>query len=161
MAIPREELIEVLGVHLEAEHKLPPLAARIYGMLILAQPDGLTFEDCLDRLGASKSSVSTSLNLLLSMGIISYFTKHGDRRRHFSSTKEKNYFLTKLKENLKRLEAEKNIITLLVDHFSNNNPKKLEKGAAKIDLYLNYINLNRELLEDSITKLENIEEQLT
>ena len=66
----RRELIETLGVHLEAEYDLPPLAARIYADLVLTDDTGLTFEACLSNHGASKGSVSTALNLLQKMGII-------------------------------------------------------------------------------------------
>lgn len=144
---------------MEEEYKLPPLAARIYAVLILTAEEGLTFEDCIEKLGASKSSTSTSLNLLLSMGIISYFTKHGDRRRYFTATKRKNFFLTKLQENLKRLEAERNIITLMMDYFSSCNPKKIEEGKDKIEVYLDYVNQNKSLLKGSIKKFKTLEDQ--
>ena len=89
----KEEIIETLGLHLEKEHNLPPLAARIYAILILTDEDGITFEDCLEKRGASKSSTSTSLNLLLNMGLVTYFTKPSDRRRYFTTAKKKNFFL--------------------------------------------------------------------
>lgn len=157
MVPTKQELTETLGLHLEGEHKLPPLAARIYAILILTAQEGLSFEDCQDKLGASKSSTSTSLNLLLNMGIISYFTKHGDRKRYFTATKRKNFFLTKLQENLKRLETEKNIITLLVDFKSCNNPNIAQNDRDKVNVYLDYVNKNKSLLKDSIKKLKTIE----
>jgi len=159
MKTSKQELIEILGVHLEGEHKLPPLAARIYAILILTAEEGLTFEDILERSGASKSSVSTSLNLLLSMGMISYFTKHGDRRRFFSVKKDKNYFLTKLKENLKRLEAEKNIIDLMEEFLGCHHPEKLKASKGKVVIYRNFVSRNKDLLQDTIKRLETLEDQ--
>lgn len=159
MKTSKQELIEILGVHLEGEHKLPPLASRIYAILILTAEEGLTFEDILERSGASKSSVSTSLNLLLSMGMISYFTKHGDRRRFFSVKKDKNYFLTKLKENLKRLEAEKNIIDLMEEFLGCHHPEKLKASKGKVVIYRNFVSRNKDLLQDTIKRLETLEDQ--
>lgn len=156
MAKTKDELIETLGLHLEGEHNLPPLAARIYAILVMTNEDGLTFKDCLEKRGASKSSTSTSLNLLLNMGIVTYFTKPGDRRRYFTLAKKKTFFLTKLQENLKRLEKEKNIIISVMDYHETNSPKKFEEGKAKTNIYLDYIHKNETLLKESIKKLEII-----
>lgn len=156
MSKTKDELIEILGLHLEGEHNLPPLAARIYAILIMTNEDGLTFEDCLEKRGASKSSTSTSLNLLLNMGLVTYFTKPGDRRRYFTLAKKKTFFLNKLQENLKRLEKEKKIITMVMDYHKVHSPRKLEDGKARTSVYLDYVNNNEELLKKSISKLESI-----
>lgn len=156
MVKEKDELIETLGLHLEGEHNLPPLAARIYAIMILTEEDGLTFEDCLEKRGASKSSTSTSLNLLLNMGIVNYFTKPGDRRRYFALAKKKSFFLTKLQESLKRLETEKSIITLVMEYQKDHNPKRFEAGKDLTGIYLDYMNKNESLLKESIKKLETI-----
>ncbi|MEN9907679.1 MAG: hypothetical protein RLZZ540_820 [Bacteroidota bacterium] len=80
----REEIIELYGNHFEKLYNIPPLAARILGTLIIdGCKTGLTFESLVEKLGASKSSISTNLNLLLKMDKISYFTKAGDRKKYF------------------------------------------------------------------------------
>ncbi|GLU43369.1 GbsR/MarR family transcriptional regulator [Allomuricauda sp. NBRC 101325] len=152
----KEEIIETLGLHLEEEHNLPPLAARIYAILILTDKDGLTFDGCLDRLGASKSSISTSLNLLVNMDIVSYFTKHGDRKRYFTTAKKKTFFLSKLQESLKKVETEKHIITLVKDYHKQYCPKKYEEGQERTQVYLDYVNETEEILKKSVKKLESI-----
>ncbi|WP_375325780.1 GbsR/MarR family transcriptional regulator [Flagellimonas sp. GZD32] len=152
----KEEIIETIGLHLEEEHNLPPLAARIYAALILTDKDGLTFEGCLERLGASKSSISTSLNLLVNMGLITYFTKHGDRKRYFTTAKKKTFFLSKLQENLKRVESEKHIITLVMGYHQQHCPKKYEDGQIRNQIYLDYVHENEQILKKSIKKLESI-----
>ncbi|RIV70861.1 GbsR/MarR family transcriptional regulator [Flagellimonas aequoris] len=155
----KEEIIETLGLHLEEQQNLPPLAARIYAIMVLSDEDGLTFEDCLEKRGASKSSTSTSLNLLLKMGIITYFTKPGDRRRYFTLAKKKTFFLTKLQEFLKRLEAEKSVITLVMDYHKKHCPKKFEEGKERTGVYLDYMTSNEKLLKESIAKFEIIEQK--
>lgn len=156
MEYTKAEIIETIGVHLEQEQNLPPLAARIYAILILTDQDGLTFEDCLEKRGASKSSTSTSLNLLMNMGLINYFTKPGDRRRYFKTAKKKTFFLSKLQENLKRVEAEKNIITLVLNYHKKYAPNKYKDGQTRTEVYLDYANENEKILKKSIKKLESI-----
>jgi HTH-type transcriptional regulator, glycine betaine synthesis regulator len=46
-------------------------------------PDGMTFDDIVKFLNASKSSISNSLNYFLQRNRIVYFTKPGDRKRYF------------------------------------------------------------------------------
>ncbi|MBW8198763.1 transcriptional regulator [Flagellimonas abyssi] len=152
----KEEIVETIGLHLEEEHNLPPLAARIYAILILTDKDGLTFDSCLDRLSASKSSISTSINLLVNMGLVTYFTKSGDRKRYFKTAKKKTFFLSKLQENLKRIESEKHIITLVMGYHEQYCPKKFEEGQVRTRVYLDYVNETEKTLKKSIKKLESI-----
>ena len=105
----KKQLIEDMGIHFESQYSIPPLAARIYAGLILSEEDGTTFEDCQIKRQASKSSISTSLNLLLKIGMITYFTKSGDRKRYFKTADKNAFFLAKLEENLKKVERERKL----------------------------------------------------
>ncbi|KDN53902.1 GbsR/MarR family transcriptional regulator [Flavobacterium seoulense] len=92
----REELIEMFGIYFESLYNISPLASRILGTLIVEGcKSGLTFESLVEKLSASKSSISTNLNLLLKMEKISYFTIAGDRKKYFKaapiSDRLKNY----------------------------------------------------------------------
>lgn len=103
----KEELIEMFGRHFESLYNLPPLASRILGILILdCCKYGMTFEALVERLGASKSSVSTNLNLLLKLEKIQYYTLSGDRKKYFKPSP----FSDRLKNYLKMLEFEKAIL---------------------------------------------------
>lgn len=77
-----KQFVEEIGVQLESLGA-SPLQSRIIGLLILHTPEGLTFDEIVEFLGASKSSVSTALNFFLSSKHIVYFTKPGDRKRYF------------------------------------------------------------------------------
>ena len=92
-------LVEELGVHLEHVDNLAPLASRIFIYLILNGTEGATFEELTEKLEASKSSISTSLQLLQSMGRITYYTKCGDRKRYFKVSA--NYFISRLDDQIK------------------------------------------------------------
>ena len=82
----KQEIIEMFGVHFEQLYNIPPLASRIIGTLIIdGCKSGLTFEELVDKLQASKSSISTNLNLLLKMEKINYFTIVGDRKKYFKA----------------------------------------------------------------------------
>jgi DNA-binding transcriptional regulator GbsR (MarR family) len=60
----REEIIEILGIHFESLYKISPLAGRILGLLIVdGCKSGLSFENIVEKLAASKSSISTNINL--------------------------------------------------------------------------------------------------
>ncbi|HTO15858.1 MAG TPA: ArsR family transcriptional regulator [Edaphocola sp.] len=79
----KKGLIESLGIYLEKDKKVSPMAARILSTLILSCDNGTTFEKLVHDLEASKSTISTHLTNLESQNIISYFTKCGDRKRYY------------------------------------------------------------------------------
>ena len=79
----RKQLIEKLGVHLEVKEQMAPVAARILATLILTGKQGITFENLVCELGASKSTISTHLTTLQAATRITYYTKSGDRKKYF------------------------------------------------------------------------------
>ena len=76
-------LVEKLGVQLEKEHKLAPVAARIFSTVIITGKKGITFDELVTGLNAGKSTVSTHLDHLQATNRIEYYTKSGDRKRYF------------------------------------------------------------------------------
>ena len=98
-------LVEELGVHFESNDNLPPLASRIIVYLILNGVEGATFEELVEKLEASKSSISTNLQLLQSIDRITYFTKCGDRKRYFKMSP--NYMISRMDERISLWEQEK------------------------------------------------------
>lgn len=77
------KLVEKLGVHLESRESLAPVAARILSYIILTGKRGATFEEMVEILCASKSTISNHLNHLQDLQKIEYFTKTGDRKKYF------------------------------------------------------------------------------
>lgn len=109
----REEIIELYGNYFEKLYNISPLAARILGTLIIdGCKTGLTFESLVEKLGASKSSISTNLNLLLKMEKISYFTKSGDRKKYFKPAN----LSERLSNIIKLIDSEMLIIDRLVSY---------------------------------------------
>ena len=92
----KSELIELFGIHFERLYNISPLGGRILATLVIdGCKSGLTFDTLVEKMQASKSSVSTNLNLLLKTGRIEYFTVAGDRKKYFKaaplSQRLKNY----------------------------------------------------------------------
>lgn len=79
----QSELIEKLGVFFEKEEHWSPIAARILAMITLAGKKGVTFDELVSTLCASKSTVSIHLDSLQKQNRISSYTLEGDRKRHF------------------------------------------------------------------------------
>jgi DNA-binding transcriptional regulator GbsR (MarR family) len=151
----REELIEMFGIHFERFHNLPPLASRIFATLILdCSRIGITFEDVLEMTGASKSSVSTNLNLLLKMGKISYYTLPGDRKKYFKPSA----FSERFSNYMKMIEFEKVIIDRMISYREKTARCTAEIGDfEKVKVYKQHILEMEELLIRTIEKFKEIE----
>ena len=149
----KNELVEMFGIHFESVYNLPPLASRILGNLIL-NCSGMTFENIIETTGASKSSVSTNLNLLLKFGKINYFTLHGDRKKYFRSAP----FSERLDNYVKVIRFEKQII----DKMERYREKTACNEAELCDLetvkeYRTHVLELEQFLHKSIEKFREIE----
>ncbi|MRI01345.1 transcriptional regulator [Kriegella sp. EG-1] len=150
----KDKLIEDLGIHFETEYDLPPLAARIFASLVLTEEDGLTFEDCIHKRGASKSSISTSLNLLLQREFVKYYTKSGDRRRYFILADKNTFFIKKLNRSLKHLEREGNILQKISEYNEKFRPEKHIENRKKREVYTKCILDMTSTLKTTIEELK-------
>ena len=153
--IVRADLIEEMGVYFEKSQNLPPLAARIYTMLILCPKPGHPFDDIVAMTKSSKSSVSTNLNLLLERGNIAYFTKPGDRRRYFKLSK--NFLELNLKKHKEIVSDELKMFKKIHTHNSQYNQVKYKDNEAFRDLYMNYLTNLLDNLESTIKKMNQLE----
>ena len=124
MNIQKKELIEKLGVNIEKFHNIAPVAARIFATLILAEKKGITFEELVKDLNASKSTVSTNLELLQSLNKVSYITHSGDRKRYFII--HPNLKLHFIDEIIDKWNKEKTIHLDIIDY-----KEKLKKTKGK------------------------------
>ncbi|WNM18900.1 GbsR/MarR family transcriptional regulator [Flavobacterium capsici] len=149
------ELIELFGIHFEQQYNIPPLAARILGTLIIdGCKSGLTFEELVEKMQASKSSVSTNLNLMQKMNLINYITVTGDRKKYFKASP----LSQRLKKYLTLVDNEK----ILIDKIINYREKNISCSQENINLqnsyaYKEHILDVEELLKKSIKKFEEIE----
>ena len=151
----REELIEMFGLHFELLYNLPPLGSRILGLLIIdGCKSGLTFEAIVEKMKASKSSVSTNLNLLLKMDKITYYTVAGDRKKYFKPSP----FSERLANYIKLLEFEKQIIDRLIDYREKTVSCSEEQyNMENVKAYKNHVCEVEELLIKTIDQFKEIE----
>ncbi len=75
-------MVESVGISHE-KAGMQPAAARIMGLLYVADKPELTFDEITDCLQIAKSATSNALNLLLQGEHIEYVTYLGDRKRYF------------------------------------------------------------------------------
>jgi len=147
----KKKLIEEIGVHFEKAHNLAPLAARIYVIMILSPNDGHTFDEIIEITQASKSSVSTQLNLLMQTNKVEYFTKPGDRKRYFRASK--TYLKNTLKENLDEIKEDIRLIEKVHEFNSTYNKEKFEATGGVGRLYKEYLIAQKENMEQTIQKM--------
>lgn len=153
----KEELIEMFGIHFESTHNVPRLAARIMGVLIIEHKSGMTFENLVEYMGASKSSVSTSLNLLLKMGKITYYTLPGDRKKYFRSSP----FSERFESYMKMIDYEKEIIDKMLVYRKKEEVETGDKFDYQYILaYKEHVLEMEAMLEKTITKFKEIEKNI-
>ncbi|SHI37490.1 DNA-binding transcriptional regulator GbsR, MarR family [Arenibacter nanhaiticus] len=150
-------LIEEMGVALEERADLTPLAARIYAALILSCYEGLLFEEIIAITQASKSSVSNNLNILVQLHYVEYYTRPGDRKRHFRTTK---YYVRNAMEQYEKLiERELDMVKKINAYNKEYNPQKFKNENSVGILFQEYLTEQREKIKTTIEGVKNFQKQ--
>jgi DNA-binding transcriptional regulator GbsR (MarR family) len=149
------ELREMFGDHFEKLYNIPPLAARIIGVLILdGCKSGLTFESLVETMGASKSSISTNLNLLLKMEKITYFTICGDRKKYFKAAD----LSKRLGSYMQLLASEMEIINRMIVYREHTASCPEEKcNLENVKAYKEHVNEVEKIFLNTIQKFQETE----
>lgn len=138
-----EELFQDLTKFYIETFSLSPLAAKIYAYLRFDfENRGICFDELVNVFQASKSSVSSSLNILLSNNFIKDINRIDERRRYFVMNQD--YVKIRFEGIVKRLRKEIEIIDKLSEYREDQN--------AALD---NRIKIYRSLLNENITTIEN------
>ncbi|MGB7394681.1 MAG: transcriptional regulator [Pricia sp.] len=137
----KERLIERLGVYIECRDQMAPVAARIVSTLILTGKKGMTFDELVENLSASKSTISTHVNYLQQVDRITYFTKPGDRKKYF--VMNPNAMIHVLDKMMENWERERNLHVEIMDYKKEINATLDEGDDSKFELefhreYLNF-----------------------
>ncbi len=153
----KAELVELFGVFFETTHHLPPLASRILANLIIdGCKVGLTFEDLVERMSASKSTVSTSLNLLLKTEKITYYTLSGDRKKYFKPSP----FSNRLQMYLKMIDLEKTIIDKMLHYREKTISCPEERcNLENLQEYQKHVLNVESIIENTIKRFKEIEQK--
>lgn len=153
----REELIELFGIHFENIGHLPPLGSRILATLIMDVCNRqYSFEDLVEQMAASKSSISSNLNLLLKMGKITYYTLPGDRKKYYRPSE----FSERFDNYLKMIAFEKDIIDRVLDY--RRQTVSCDAGSFELEksiVYREHVLEMEALLNKTIAKFKQIEKE--
>jgi DNA-binding transcriptional regulator GbsR (MarR family) len=127
-----KEHIEKVGVAME-QNGFPRMVGRVLGLLIVSEPPYQTFNDIQEYLQASKSSVSTALNTLITQGLVVYITLPGDRKRYFKFNAES--WLEMFKKDLCQFTVFKNLILECIEIRSKEDEQFNQALVDIADLY--------------------------
>ncbi|MBK5192257.1 MAG: transcriptional regulator [Flavobacteriaceae bacterium] len=151
MNIQKKELVEKLGVNFEKLNKLAPVAARIFATLILTEKKGITFDELVEDLNASKSTISTHLEHLQSLNKISYVTRPGDRKRYFII--HPNLILNIIEEMIEKWNNEKSIHQDIIN-YKEKRRQNTEKEEPECDIEFNKNSLI--FLDEATTAIQKL-----
>lgn len=151
----KKQLIEEMGVYFESQDILSPLSSRIFAYLALTGNSGASFDEIVEELEVSKSSVSTNLQLLQTMGRIGYYTKPGDRRRYFKIAEHN--MVNRLDDKVASWEREKVLHLKMLDYtklrFEHSTLTK-EEEQREMGFSTHYIEFLESMIEN-LKKLKN------
>lgn len=148
----KRKLIEEIGLNFQEKHNFTPLAGRIYAIMILSRGEGYSFEELMSLTEASKSSVSTNLNLLIQLKYVEFFTKPGDRRRYFRSTK--NYLKLTLKEHLLAIEEELRLVEKINKYNCEHNPQRFRKNESLGLIFQKHLEAQKKNIQATLQKMD-------
>ncbi|MHB1135272.1 MAG: GbsR/MarR family transcriptional regulator [Coriobacteriia bacterium] len=83
---PRGEPLDRLSGMLEAVG-FPHVIARVYAALTLAEDEGLSTTEIVDRLGVSKASISNAMQFLVGTELVERYRVPGTRESHYRMLK--------------------------------------------------------------------------
>ena len=126
---------------------LPPLAAKIYSYLIFDfERKGVPFDEFVEIFSASKSAVSSNLNLLLNLKIISDFNRIDERKRFFVMNEK--FMKIRFGEIITRMEDELSILNKLKDFRMTTDESSAQKFEIYQNLFQNNISNIKEMLDE-------------
>ena len=138
-------------------HHLSPMAARTLSVLAIeGSVEGLTFEGLIERLQASKSTLSTSINLLQDKELVYYETKENKRRKYFKSFP----FDKRFGEFLDLVRYEKDFTIRFESYMKEQNQREYifpQERINKMDVFLDFLTQIEELTQDFLEKLKQEE----
>ena len=145
MKIDKEIFRDMVKFYGDVLH-LPPLAAKIYSYLIFDfERKGVSFDEVVEIFSASKSAVSSNLNLLLNLNIITDFNKIDERKRFFVMNEK--YMRIRFDEIIEKMESELSILNKLKDFRNTTDEVALRKFTVYSNLFEKNISNIKETLD--------------
>lgn len=127
---------------------IPPLASKIYAYLLFDyRKVGITFDEFVEVLSASKSSVSTSISLLLNAQLITDHNKMDERKRYFFTNEE--YKKIRFEKIVQKMQDE----LKLLDDLEGFKKFKNDDYDDKMEAYKILLNKSIKNIQESLNKL--------
>ncbi|RKS98101.1 transcriptional regulator [Chryseobacterium defluvii] len=127
---------------------IPPLASKIYAYLNFDfDKVGITFDEFVEVFSASKSSVSTSISLLLNAQLIVDHNKMDVRKRYFFINDE--YRKIRFEKIVQKMQDE----LRLIDDLSKFKKGKENDYDEKMEVYISLLNKSITNIQESLNKL--------
>lgn len=147
----REEILKESAAFYGHFYGLPPLASKINSYLMFYfNREGKTFEELVEYFSASKSSISASLNTLLSLQLIKDITKPNQRKRYFITNDE--FAKIRLGNVAKRLRREAEILEQFGRYQDLTNQKE-NPDRLKWKIYKGLLKESADNIEETIKQL--------
>lgn len=151
----KEALLEDTAAYVARFFNYPPLTATIYAWLLLdISKKGTTFKELQDITQASKSSISSSLQVLTQNNHVEYITKLGERNRYYRLTNK--FILQRIQRTIENLQAERALMSRFREFILDQTPKCESIVKEKSAIYIEHIEKNISLLEETFEKLEEV-----
>ena len=153
------ELIEEFTNHFLETTKLPPLASKLFAYILVNKNlEGYTFDELVEIFNVSKSSISSSLNLLIKYDYIGQYSKIGERKRRYRLTPQQLPLrLKKIKNELSKEKYLSEKLFIFREELKDC-PENVHKEKAEI--YMNHLENAIQLIENTIQKLEKLNHKL-
>lgn len=149
-----ENLYQKLVNFYTDSYHLPPLAAKIYAYLTFDFNNaGVTFDEFVEVLKASKSSVSSNLQLLQTNGYLTVINKIDERKRFFIINPD--YVNIRFDNLIQKLENEMDILENLKDFRTAQETSDSSKNyIIKLNIYISLLKTNIENFAETLKKLK-------
>lgn len=126
----KQKFIENIGMFFETQ-RLPRLAGRMVGLLLISNPPEQTASEIGGTLGMSKGSVSTMTRLLMQMGMIEKVSPFGSKRDYYRihPRVSEQLLLARQGEFAQLLNLVEQGLAVLVDEESGSKKRLIEMST--------------------------------
>ena len=147
----QRELVEAMG-RLTNRGGGTTLSGRIIGLLSFFDKEEFTFEEIVEELKISKSSVSTTINHLIETDKIEYITYPGDRKRYFRiKINSRRKFLQDMRRHVEKLQKINRLALELKQDKESRTAKSISAMLESLSFFMDQMdNYEKTFLADEV-----------
>jgi len=147
----QRELVEAMG-RLTNRGGGTTLSGRIIGLLSFFDKEEFTFEEIVEELKISKSSVSTTINHLIETDKIEYITYPGDRKRYFRiKINSRRKFLQDMRRHVEKLQKINRLALELKQDKESRTAKSISAMLESLAFFMEQMdNYEKTFLADEV-----------